>query len=170
MKRFLHDITGIVVALFFAIAVIAAGIAVPPASAQMQGGPVQNGTPVSPSVTGSDLTSGIYFGPNRTGVSGHLESGTGAGDVPTVTTCGTTPTPFVGNTDMQGSITLGTTASGCIITFGTPYSQQPSCIVTWRATPLAVQSYAVSTTAITLTQTSTSNNVIDYVCIAKSLG
>ncbi|MEB2519812.1 hypothetical protein SOP85_31025, partial [Pseudomonas sp. YuFO20] len=66
--------------------------------------------------------------------------------------------------------TMGTTATGCVITFGTPYTAAPNCTVTWQATPLASQSYTVTTTAITTVQTSTSNNLLNYTCVARSGG
>jgi hypothetical protein len=71
---------------------------------------------------------------------------------------------------MAGTVTMGTTATGCVITFGTPYAAAPSCLVVWIATPLASQSYVTSASAITTTQTSTSNNVIQYFCVAKQGG
>jgi hypothetical protein len=86
------------------------------------------------------------------------------GTGPTLTSCGTSPT--IAGSDTSGTVTMGTGApTGCVITFGTAYSPAPHCVVTWRATPLATQSYAVSTTAITLTQVATSSNVVDYVCM-----
>ena len=53
---------------------------------------------------------------------------------------------------------MGTgTPTGCVITFNVAYTSTPYCTVTWQATPLASQSYAVANTAITLTQTATSS-------------
>ncbi|SRR6266568_5467820 len=83
---------------------------------------------------------------------------------PALTSCGTTPS-IVG-TDFAGTVTMGTTATGCVITFASAYAAAPHCTVTWRATPLASQSYTISTTAITTTQTSASNNLLDYICVA----
>lgn len=90
----------------------------------------------------------------------------GSGGTPVLTSCGTTPA-IVG-TDLAGTVTMGATATGCVITFSQAYAAAPHCTVTWIATPLASQSYATSTTAITLTQTSTSNNVVKYVCIGQN--
>lgn len=137
---------------------------------------VQNGSVGGPSISGiGDNTTGIYFGTNRVGTQGHLEAaarniGTGASSQPTLSACGTTPGIATGTSDTAGTVTMGTTATGCVITFGTAFALPPSCTVTWRATPLASQSYVVAAGNITLTQTSTSNNLIDYVCIAKSGG
>lgn len=96
---------------------------------------------------------------------GHVVSVQAQGQIPALTTCGTTPILAVGSTDRAGTVTMGTaTPTGCIITFGVAYVTAPTCIVTWIATPLASQSYVTSATAITLTQTATSSNVVKYIC------
>jgi hypothetical protein len=88
----------------------------------------------------------------------------GSTTAPALTSCGTSPA-IVG-TDLAGTVTMGTgTPTGCVITFNTAKSAAPHCVVTWIATPLASQSYATSTTAITLTQTATSSNVVKYICV-----
>lgn len=90
--------------------------------------------------------------------------GLGTTTAPALTTCGTSPT-IVG-TDLAGTVTMGTgSPTGCVITFAAAKSAAPHCAVVWIATPLASQSYATSTTAITLTQTGTSSNVVKYICV-----
>lgn len=87
---------------------------------------------------------------------------------PTLTTCGTTPA--ISGTDRAGEVTMGTgTPTGCTITFAVAYAAVPYCTVTWRAN-LASMQYTVTTTAITLTQTATSSNKVDYRCLARSGG
>ncbi len=81
----------------------------------------------------------------------------------TLSGCGTSPTLKVGSSDDAGEVTLGTTATGCTITFGTPYTSAPICVVTDQS-QLVSFAYTISTAAITITQTSTSNNKIDYMC------
>lgn len=89
--------------------------------------------------------------------------------VPTLTSCGTSPA-ILGD-DGDGEVTLGTgSPTGCVITFGTAYTSVPLCTVTWQATPLASQSYTKSASAITLVQTGTSSNKINYHCVAQSGG
>ncbi len=88
---------------------------------------------------------------------------------PAVTSCGG-GSPTIFGSDTAGSVVMGTSATGCVITFNVAYTNAPHCVVTWRATPLATQSYAVSTTAITLVQTSTSSNAVDYVCFGPTGG
>lgn len=94
--------------------------------------------------------------------------GTGQATAPALTSCGTTPA--ITGTDTAGIVTMGTTATGCVITFTTAYTAVPYCVVTWIATPLASQSYVTSATAITTTQTSTSNNKLQYICLAQNGG
>lgn len=113
------------------------------------------------------LTSGLALAAFNLGFDGKIiPQGTTA---PALTSCGTTPA-IVG-TDVAGTVTMGTgTPTGCVITFATAYATAPHCIVAWVATPLASQSYATSATAITLTQTATSSNVVKYACFAQAGG
>jgi hypothetical protein len=99
-------------------------------------------------------------------ISGHVAS---SGTAPALTSCGSGSPAIVGD-DKDGQVTMGTSATGCTITFNTAYTSAPLCTVSWQATPLASQSYAVSTTALTLTQTSTSGNKVNYHCAAQSGG
>jgi|SRR5579864_1673097 len=101
------------------------------------------------------------------GVPGHIA--TGQTTAPALTSCGG-GSPAITGTDTAGIVTMGTTATGCVITFNVAYTGTPFCVVTWIATPLASQSYATSNTAITLTQTSTSGNKAQYICMAPSGG
>lgn len=116
------------------------------------------------------LTSGIALAAFNLGFDGKIIA-QGSGTAPALTSCGTTPA-IVG-TDVAGTVTMGTTATGCVITFNVPYAAAatpPHCLVTWIATPLASQSYTTSNAAITLTQTSASNNVVKYFCVAQPGG
>lgn len=97
---------------------------------------------------------------------GHTAS---AGSSPALSSCGTSPA-IVGD-DKDGEVTMGTgSPTGCVITFAAAYTAKPYCTVSWQATPLVSQSYAVANTAITLTQTGTSSNKANYHCAAQSGG
>jgi hypothetical protein len=88
---------------------------------------------------------------------------------PVPTACGTSPV-IVGD-DKDFLITMGTgTPTGCVATFAVAYTSAPLCTVTWAATPLLSQSYAVSNLAVTLTQTATSSNKVNVHCAAQSGG
>lgn len=88
---------------------------------------------------------------------------------PALTSCGT-GSPAITGTDSAGIVTMGTSATGCVITFNVAYTGTPYCVVNWIATPLASQSYVTSNSAITLTQTSTSGNKAQYICMATAGG
>lgn len=88
---------------------------------------------------------------------------------PALTSCGT-GSPTISGTDTAGLVTMGTSATGCVITFNVAYTGIPYCVVSWIATPLASQSYVTAAATITLTQTSTSSNVVQYVCLARAGG
>ena len=97
---------------------------------------------------------------------GHIAAGFPA---PALSSCGTSPA-IVGD-DKYGLVTMGTgSPTGCVITFAQPYIATPLCVVTWQATPLASQSWTVTTTAITTTQTGTSSNKLNYHCAAQNGG
>lgn len=85
-----------------------------------------------------------------------------AGVSPSTTSCGT-GAGFTG-TDAAGVITPGSAAGGCTVTFSQPYKNSPACTVTERTDSLVnALSYTVSTTALTITQTSLSS-IVDYHC------
>ena len=84
------------------------------------------------------------------------------GTAPTPTGTGT-PTIATGSTDTSGEVTAGASATSVVITFSAAKTNAPFCVVTSQ-TQLAAFSYSVSTTAITITQTATSGNKIDYHC------
>ena len=88
---------------------------------------------------------------------------------PALTSCGG-GTPAISGTDTAGIVTMGTNATGCVITFNVAYTGVPYCVVSWIATPLASQSYVTAAASITLTQTSTSGNKVQYICMARSGG
>jgi len=114
------------------------------------------------------LTSGLALAAFNLGFDGKFMP-QGSGTAPALTSCGTSPA--ITGTDVAGTVTMGTgSPTGCVITFNVPYVAAPHCVVTWIATPLASQSYATSTTAITLTQTGTSSNVVKYICAAQPGG
>lgn len=83
---------------------------------------------------------------------------------PTISGCGTGPS--VRGNNQAGEVTMGAgSPTGCTITFNTanPFAAVPSCVVTWQVN-LASMTYSASQTAITVTQTATSSNKINYHC------
>lgn len=106
---------------------------------------------------------GLLVGPITIANAGSGAGGlsfTGAAPTPTGTG---TPTMTAGSTDSAGAVTAGLTATSVVITFAAAKTNAPFCVVQPQ-TQLAAFSYTVSTTAITITQTITSSDIIDYIC------
>jgi hypothetical protein len=143
-------------------ALFAAGIAAAATNLSLDGNLTVGGTTV---LTGAITNTGAVTNSGATNLNAHVNTGA---TPPVLTSCGTTPA--ITGSDTAGIVTMGTSATGCIITFATAYTGTPYCVVSWIATPLASQSYVTSSTAITLTQTSTSNNKVQYVCVGPSGG
>lgn len=94
--------------------------------------------------------------------------GTVANQVPTVTGTGT-PAIATGSSDTSGVVTAGASATSVVITFADAYAIAPACNVS-NQSQITSFAYTVSTTAITITQTATSGNLIVYNCIALGSG
>lgn len=90
----------------------------------------------------------------------------GFGSAPVLTACGTSPAILGSRT--AGLVTMGTgTPTGCVITFpANSYTAAPYCVVTWQ-TNIASMQYTVTSTAITLVQTATDSNKVNYYCLAQ---
>jgi hypothetical protein len=92
---------------------------------------------------------------------GHLFTSTPT--APTVTGCGTGATIDALATDMDGTVTVGTGATGCNINFLNSFTAAPHCTVTARSG--TITGYTTNTTQIGVAGTTLS--VIDYVCRGK---
>lgn len=123
---------------------------------------VKSGVPSAQNVYASLLQMRAYmFGLNsqRTGAT-----------APALTSCGSGSPAITGN-DFAGTVTMGTSATGCVITFNTAYVSAPVCVATSQVAPgTSTPAYSVSATALTLVQASQSGNKWDYVCVAQSGG
>lgn len=75
-----------------------------------------------------------------------------------------TPTITAGSTDAAGEVASGASATSVVITFSSAKTNAPFCLVTPQ-TQLLAFAYTISTTAITITQTATSGEKIDYFCV-----
>lgn len=87
------------------------------------------------------------------------------GTAPVATGTGT-PVVDTGSTNCSGTVVAGLTATSIVITFATfspAISNPPVCSVN-SYTQLVSFSYTISTTAITITQTATSSNIIGWNC------
>ena len=109
------------------------------------------------------------FEVGSTDLGGTIHLGTAAYAAPGISACGSSPS-IVG-TDTAGEVTMGTgSPTTCVITFNVAYTSAPFCVVTWQGNPLATQNYTVSNVSITIGQTATSSNKLNYHCIARSGG
>lgn len=94
---------------------------------------------------------------------GHFSS---TGPAPVLSGCGS-GSPTITGSNLAGTVVTGTTATGCVITFSSAFVNAPTCVLSPASGVLAAFSYTISTTAITVTQTSSSGNTITYVCVGK---
>lgn len=86
---------------------------------------------------------------------------------PALSSCGGGSPAIVGS-DNGGTVTAGTAATGCVVTFTTPYSATPSCTVTPQTGSVTnTFSYSISTNAITVTETGLAGNKFDYMCMGN---
>lgn len=83
---------------------------------------------------------------------------------PALSACGTGPALATGGSDLRGTVTTGTGATACTITFATTKANAPTCIVTARSGTPPV--YTTSTAALTLT-TAAASAGYDYFCSGK---
>jgi hypothetical protein len=93
----------------------------------------------------------------------------GQNAVPTLTTstsvCGGS-TATVKGTGVSGQVTEGSTAStSCVVTFPVAYVTAPECFVSLNNTADGSLKCSTTTTAMTVTQTSASSNVMNYLVI-----
>lgn len=87
--------------------------------------------------------------------------------VPTVTTsvCGGSAAVLTGGDD-SGQVAEGSSAStSCVITFAVPFVTAPECFVSLNNVADTALKCSTSTTALTVTQTSASSNVLNYLVV-----
>jgi len=86
--------------------------------------------------------------------------------LPTLSSCGTSPSLSSGSNGEQGTVTMGTASpTGCTLTFPAPNrAVAPSCIVVSRTPGTPVTPTTVSISQIVWTNSGTSSLVVDYKC------
>lgn len=94
---------------------------------------------------------------------------------PTLTTttsvCGGSTAVLTSGTDTSGQIAEGTTAStSCVITFAVPYLTAPECFTSLNNVADTALKCATTTTTATITQTSASSNVLNYLIVGLAGG
>lgn len=93
---------------------------------------------------------------------GHESVASSTNTTPVLSACGTNPT-IIGS-DVAGIVTVGSvSATGCTITFAVPYTNVPEVQVTNETGSITnTFSYTKSTTAITVSATGLTGDVLDY--------
>lgn len=89
---------------------------------------------------------------------------------PALTSCGG-GSPAVAGTDNAFVVTQGTSATGCVATFSQAFVSTPTCVAVNQTAPgTSTPAYTVSATAVTLVTASTSGEIWNVVCVAKTGG
>jgi len=105
------------------------------------------------------LSSGVDF---ATG--GHIY---GATNAPAISSCGDgSPMLSAGSTDTHGTITEGTSATGCVISFVKAFTLVPTCVVS-SPTGSAFTSYTATKTTLTISNPSASGSKYSYICMGN---
>lgn len=81
---------------------------------------------------------------------------------PTISSCGSSPS-VVGD-NFAGTVTVGSVATSCTVTFAPAFTNTPSCVVSFQSS-LAGESYSKTTSALTITATGLGGTLVDYHCI-----
>lgn len=84
------------------------------------------------------------------------------GTAPAVSACGGSPSIDTHATDSSGTVTFGSAATSCTITFNAAYVTWAHCTVGFESA-LAAEAYSYTTSAMTITATALSGKA-DYVC------
>jgi hypothetical protein len=81
-------------------------------------------------------------------------------------TCGGSTAALTGGSDVSGQVAEGSSAStSCVITFSKAFVTAPECFVSLNNVADGSLKCATSTTALTVTQTSASSNVLNYLVV-----
>jgi hypothetical protein len=126
-------------------------------------------TPAATGIVNSSLalsggTASITLTGSSASIAAHLASTSTYLTSSALSGCGTSPSISSYATDTKGTITEGTTSTGCTLTFGTAYSTTPDCTVTSPGGS-ALTSYTASTTTLVLVNASSSNEKFAYNCV-----
>jgi hypothetical protein len=88
----------------------------------------------------------------------------GTSTSPILSSCGTAPSVL--GSDSHGEVTIGSTATGCTITFASAYRSAPVCTVTNQSMSIVnAMTYTISTTTLTVSQTGLGGAKVDYICM-----
>ena len=84
--------------------------------------------------------------------------------VPSLSSCGTSPAISADSNDVYGTVTIGTTATGCTVSFHAAFtSPAPHCVITVWSGTVAPTSRGTGNFVVT----GTDSSVFDYHCLGK---
>jgi hypothetical protein len=89
----------------------------------------------------------------------------GSGSAPAISSCGTGPSLSGGANGIHGTVPIGTSGTGCTITFAAAYTNAPDCTVSSPGAG-AIGGYSTITTALTLTGL-TASKAYTYACLGR---
>lgn len=91
------------------------------------------------------------------------------GTAPTPSSCGTSPSLSAGSTNFAGTVTIGTSATSCTLTFaGGGFGGEPTCVLTGNDSTSGLLYFSAKTaSAMTFTKSATgfSGDKINYICV-----
>lgn len=107
--------------------------------------------------TSGNLTSSTSLKP---GTNNHFSYG---GSAPAVSACGTSPAIDANATDSSGTVTVGSVATSCTVTFANAYTSFNHCRITSQSA-ISGLAYTYTKTAITVTASVLGGDAFDYSC------
>lgn len=89
--------------------------------------------------------------------------------VPTLSSCGTSPSLSTDSGDFSGTITVGSVAAtACTLTFGTAHVVGTHCVISEQTGSVTnAATYTESLTGFTYNQTGLTSNKLDYICMGR---
>lgn len=89
-----------------------------------------------------------------------------ASGTPTISNCGAGGKSISGN-DSRGQVTAGNSATGCTVTFNTPYQTPPICVVSGALSSPGVYMFvtSTSTTEMVVGFSAAANKTFNYICV-----
>jgi hypothetical protein len=100
---------------------------------------------------------------NTVKISGHVVANGTAQSSGNLSSCGTSPAILSTSTDDAGTITEGSTATGCVMAFALTFGVAPTC--TCAASTAISVGCSATATALTIVNASATGDVIHYTCI-----
>jgi hypothetical protein len=92
----------------------------------------------------------------------------GSGTAPSISGCGTSPTLTTGSTTLAGSVTMGTSATGCTITWATAFTATPIAQLVTASNGTIAYPNTASTTALVVTNvTASAGGTIHWMNVGK---